>query len=515
MTDFVSNEGPREGASNQAASGELFSPEAIRTAVRASIAESRIVNAPNISTAGNGVLFASTASDVQKRDGFVIPKLPNTSRSGDRSARDKVIESHSQSQKTIPNKPKPIGYKPKPAKQKAVSICKTKQGKAKPNDTKEVHVNESNEQRFQNLEKALEKQNLMLEKLCEKMSSDSTVGKNDSVKVRSGDAQVVQQQAYNEYMEELTLDDGSFEPDYEYPYEHEDDGNCFSLPSAQDKVENIDHVVEVETDLATGHAGDIVSPILAKGFAGRFQTQAPLGPDANDELVDSLNIMLSERLGMENMTTLMDKYVPPNNIPNLVVPKVNPLIWDNIPAKTKSRDLRLQKLQKPLIKGLIAVTNLMKEKSSPEQEEALALLAHANYEVNMFRRESIRPELNPKYQPLCRPEVKVTQHLFGEDLGKVVKDMTEQQKAVSVTKMGTLKFKEQRYSPYSGSFIRPTYPGRGRGNQNSPSAPSFLGSMQNRGRGLYPRGRGRGWYMRGQRKQRGSKAPATQSRPLY
>ena len=53
MTDFVSDEGPREGASNQAASGELFSPESIRTAVRAKLAESRIVNALNPSTAGN------------------------------------------------------------------------------------------------------------------------------------------------------------------------------------------------------------------------------------------------------------------------------------------------------------------------------------------------------------------------------------------------------------------------------------------------------------------------------
>ena len=80
----------------------------------------------------------------------------------------------------------------------------------------------------------------------------------------------------------------------------------------------------------------------------------------------------------------------------------------------------------------------------------------------MFRRESIRPELNPRYQPLCRPEVKVTQQLFGEDLGKVVKDMSEQQNAVSVTIMGSLKVKEQRYAPHAGNLIRPAYPGRGR-----------------------------------------------------
>ena len=87
----------------------------------------------------------------------------------------------------------------------------------------------------------------------------------------------------------------------------------FSLPSARDQVEEFDHVVD-RNRLGNRACRDVVSPILAKGFAGRFQTQAPLGPDANDELIDSLN-MLSERLGMENMATLMDKYVPPNNIP--------------------------------------------------------------------------------------------------------------------------------------------------------------------------------------------------------
>ena len=63
----------------------------------------------------------------------------------------------------------------------------------------------------------------------------------------------------------------------------------------------------------------------------------------------------------------------------------------------------------------------MKEKYFPEQEEALALLANANYEVNMFSRESIWPELNPRYEPLCRPEVKVIQQLFGRTLVRLSK----------------------------------------------------------------------------------------------
>ncbi|KAJ8029041.1 hypothetical protein HOLleu_28335 [Holothuria leucospilota] len=39
-------------------------------------------------------------------------------------------------------------------------------------------------------------------------------------------------------------------------------------------------------------------------------------------------------------------------------------------------------------------------------EEVLALLAYANFEVNMFRRECIKPDLNPKYHPLCKADVK-------------------------------------------------------------------------------------------------------------
>ncbi|XP_041468836.1 uncharacterized protein LOC121418788 [Lytechinus variegatus] len=310
-------------------------------------------------------------------------------------------------------------------------------------------VNESNEKRFQSLERALEKQNTMLEKLCNNMSHTSSSSNRIERQDVNVNAQGAQSQVSDQYMEGMDPEEGSFVPDYEYPYDYGEDGYIFSLSSAQAGAEQVDpaptispSVVEDEVVMTTGQDGDsVATPMVAKGFAARFQAQAPMGPDVNKELADSLNIMLSERMGLENMGVLMDKYVPPKNVPNLVVPKVNPLIWDNIPAKTKSKDLRLQKLQKPLIKGMIAVTELMKDKTTPEQEEAIALLAHANNEINMFRRESIKPDLNPNFQPLCRSDVKVTKHLFGEDLGKVVKDMTEQQKAVSVTRLGFHKVK--------------------------------------------------------------------------
>ncbi len=49
------------------------------------------------------------------------------------------------------------------------------------------------------------------------------------------------------------------------------------------------------------------------------------------------------------------KFPCPNNVQALRVPKVNPVIWDSILPKARSRDLKLQQVQKPLVKGITAL----------------------------------------------------------------------------------------------------------------------------------------------------------------
>ncbi|XP_041470564.1 uncharacterized protein LOC121420099 [Lytechinus variegatus] len=361
MANFASEENQMETATDT-----VFSPEAVRTAVRASNAE---VSARRNGTAGgDGVVFAGTASDDQISETFVIPKITNT-KSGKskiataKSAREKVMESHLQSQMSVP---KQSICKPK-ANTTSTSKGKTRQKAGQvlsdliPNQGKErsfgsgtQNYNASSsssqsesssavsEQRFQTLEKAIEKQNLMFEKLCEKLSVDEAGKKQYTAHTRPKPNPTHQRaQHYHNYMGSFALgenEEGDFEPDYEYPYEYEEDENSFSLQSAQVQVDRPDEEEENEVEqvlVPPGNTEDTVSPVVARGFAARFQAQAPSGPDVSDELADSLKIMLSERLGMENMATLMDKIVPPKNVPNLVVPKVNPLIWENIPSKTK------------------------------------------------------------------------------------------------------------------------------------------------------------------------------------
>ena len=57
--------------------------------------------------------------------------------------------------------------------------------------------------------------------------------------------------------------------------------------------------------------------------------------------------------------------------------------------------------------------------------DSLVLVTHANWSLNMKRRELIKPDLNPPFTRLCKPEITPTTKLFGDDLQKHLKEMTD------------------------------------------------------------------------------------------
>jgi len=57
--------------------------------------------------------------------------------------------------------------------------------------------------------------------------------------------------------------------------------------------------------------------------------------------------------------------------------------------------------------------------------DGVLLMANANIELNLGRREALKPELHTSYRYLCAPSNPVTTELFGDDLPKVVKDITD------------------------------------------------------------------------------------------
>ena len=57
--------------------------------------------------------------------------------------------------------------------------------------------------------------------------------------------------------------------------------------------------------------------------------------------------------------------------------------------------------------------------------DRVLLLASANMELNVLRREALRPELHASYRYLCAPSNPISSELFGDDLPIAVKDITD------------------------------------------------------------------------------------------
>ena len=111
--------------------------------------------------------------------------------------------------------------------------------------------------------------------------------------------------------------------------------------------------------------------------------------------------------------------------------------------------------------------------------DAIAILGNANWRLNMKRREIIKPELNPPYTRLCKEEIKPSQKLFGDDLSKHLKEMTQakrsgQQMQKSSQSSKSYKKKGHRSKPYdrpSSTSSTHTWQGHSQKNYKRP----FLG----------------------------------------
>ena len=93
---------------------------------------------------------------------------------------------------------------------------------------------------------------------------------------------------------------------------------------------------------------------------------------------------------------------------------MNANIWNNLGETTRTNDLKLQKIQKYLVKGMTAlvtvIDKLIKDEAKSSNDDnisslmdAVILLSNANTEVNFLRRrEQLKPE-SSKLSTLMQP----------------------------------------------------------------------------------------------------------------
>ena len=220
-----------------------------------------------------------------------------------------------------------------------------------------------------------------------------------------------------------------------------------SNPGLTDKIESLVQSVLADTvlDDQGSSSADETFQTLAHEFSVFERTSAPISTG----LAEIVNGLLKDRLPKEKSQEVQAKYVRPENCPNLVPPKVNKQIWQQMQQETRNADSALQKAQGLMITGLCAVLEVC-NKSVGDQKRisthSAVLLLAANREFNLKRRDLIRPDLNNHYGSLCNPSVAISTQLFGGDLNMEVEEVTKSNKLSS--KVTSKSSSDYRFEPY-------------------------------------------------------------------
>ena len=167
------------------------------------------------------------------------------------------------------------------------------------------------------------------------------------------------------------------------------------------------------------------------GIADTFKLDEKKEPAVNEQVAKIVRGLMREKLSEDVLTDTQNRYKRPENCDCLETTKINHLIWDKLKPETRSVDIKLQRIQRNLIKGVIPLVSIIQELVNARDKvpsdaldisqivkmttDAIALIGAANFELNMRRREQIKPELNEDYKNLCSSSVPFTDSLFGND----------------------------------------------------------------------------------------------------
>ena len=145
-------------------------------------------------------------------------------------------------------------------------------------------------------------------------------------------------------------------------YEGDDD-----IPESVDLTEAYEKLISVDKSpeqLAEGEGN-----VLAE-LSQIYDSEGAVSDAVSTQLANLVDKMVKTKLSEENAKDKLAKYNRPQNCENLVSTRVNPQIWAKMRSSSKSRDLRMQKIETSMLKSMhpiISLTDkLLSLKSNPK-----------------------------------------------------------------------------------------------------------------------------------------------------
>ena len=185
-------------------------------------------------------------------------------------------------------------------------------------------------------------------------------------------------------------------------------------------------------------------------------------PAINAKVAERTNNRFSSKISKEQLKEKIKTYLRPKNCEKLICPKVNEKFWGKLRKRKRNEDLRLQGIQKSVIKSAISMANITskiiedKVFDKPQRREVVehlldgvAMAGNACSELSQIRKEKLRPCLKRKYWGLCSESNPTGKYLFGDDIQIALKDIQATEDAFSNY--------DYAQSNYNGSYNNGSY----------------------------------------------------------
>ena len=119
-------------------------------------------------------------------------------------------------------------------------------------------------------------------------------------------------------------------------------------------------------------------------------------------------------------------------------------------------DSGMQRSQSLFLKAAYAIVEAARSITGETKTtliHALVLIMSGNRELNLKRRELLKPDLNSQYGALCSASTPITTELFGDDITKEIEDVSKANKLSK--KLATpRRSRNSRFQPYrGGSYV--------------------------------------------------------------
>lgn len=188
------------------------------------------------------------------------------------------------------------------------------------------------------------------------------------------------------------------------------------------------------------------------------------GDEVDEGLVKLMDGLLKDKLQEDKVQTRIEKYPRPGNVEGLRTPRLNPLIWNQIPAQVRTSDSKSQKSQNALVASIVAMikaTNLVLEQEDEHATakdkavvstltDAITLAMQCFHDMNSSRRQAMKKDLHRDYAALCTSTTipPTSEYLFG-DLSKLTKDISDANKLAKKVRPQQARAHNRKYSTSS------------------------------------------------------------------